>query len=170
MNCKNEPKCTFCSKSHEYYSCPDKNSPAQSICINCEQKETGKGKGHHAFSKKCPLYKAEEEKLISKTNWGDLPYLMKKDWLGLKKVSIKKNVSMNLDIITTNCRSLLPKLDELKILCHLYNPNYVFLSETWLNTAKPNKLLKIEHYNWLRADRKYRRGTHENIVLMLIAN
>ena len=66
---------------------------------------------------------------------------------------------MNLDIITTNCRSLLPKLDELKILCHLYNPNYVFLSETWLNIGKPNKLLNIEHYNLLRSDRKYRRGS-----------
>jgi len=44
---------------------------------------------------------------------------------------------MNLHSILINCRSLLPKISELKLLCETYKPSLIFCNETWLHRDIP---------------------------------
>jgi len=57
-----------------------------------------------------------------------------------------------------NCRSLFPKLDELKLLCLTLSPLFIFCNETWLHSAISDELVTLSQYNLLRADRKNKRG------------
>jgi len=57
-----------------------------------------------------------------------------------------------------NCRSLLPKIDELKLLCSNYNPNFIFCNETWLHSNIPDSLIEIGNYNLIRIDRAMKKG------------
>ena len=57
-----------------------------------------------------------------------------------------------------NCRSLLPKLDELKLICHLHKPNFAFCTETWLNDKIGDNILSTPNFKLFRHDRNYKKG------------
>ena len=57
-----------------------------------------------------------------------------------------------------NCRSLLPKLDELTALCSANNPDIVCLVETWLSADILDTEVSIPNYSILRLDRNRHGG------------
>ena len=64
----------------------------------------------------------------------------------------------NLHLILINCRSLYPKISELKTICTMYNPCFVFCCETWLHEGINDNLISVSGYKILRRDRKHKRG------------
>ena len=52
-----------------------------------------------------------------------------------------------------NCRSLLPKVDELVAVCSTYHPDVVCLVETWLSDNIIDSELCIPGYTMVRLDR-----------------
>ena len=46
---------------------------------------------------------------------------------------------VNVSIFYTNCRSILQKLEELSVLASSQKPNFIALTETWLDGSIPNK-------------------------------
>ena len=65
-----------------------------------------------------------------------------------------------------NCRSLLPKLDELTALCSANNPDIVCLVETWLSADILDTEVSIPNYSILRLDR----NRHGGGVALYICN
>ena len=61
-------------------------------------------------------------------------------------------------ILYTNIRSLLPKIEETRILCSLKKPDVVCITETWLDSSVDSSLIHISGYSLCRNDRKDRRG------------
>ena len=57
-----------------------------------------------------------------------------------------------------NCRSLLPKLDELVALCEANQPDVVCLVETWLSADVLNSEVAIHDYCLIRLDRNRHGG------------
>jgi len=57
-----------------------------------------------------------------------------------------------------NCRSLLPKIDELRVTCTFEKPNLVFATETWLHQDIQDSLICIDNFNIIRKDRINKRG------------
>ena len=57
-----------------------------------------------------------------------------------------------------NARSLLPKIDEMKVVTQIRSPSIIFISETWLNETVPTSMVSLANYVMTRADRCYRRG------------
>jgi len=43
-------------------------------------------------------------------------------------------------------------------LCYTYTPNFIFCNETWLHEAIPDSLIEIKNYNFIRKDRKNKKG------------
>ena len=64
----------------------------------------------------------------------------------------------NLHFILSNVRSLLPKIDEVKILLSVNEPKLIFFTETWLKNCIPDNILEIDGYNFIRKDRTDKRG------------
>ena len=56
-------------------------------------------------------------------------------------------------ILYFNCRSMLPKLDELAAICATDNPDIVCLVETWLGSEVLNNEVLIPNYSIVRLDR-----------------
>ena len=52
-----------------------------------------------------------------------------------------------------NIRSLLKKIDEIKILIHQNSFDILAISETWLSDKIPNELVNIPGFNVYRKDR-----------------
>ena len=65
-----------------------------------------------------------------------------------------------------NCRSLLPKIDELTVLCFMNMPDVVCLVETWLCMDILDTNLSIPNYSIVRLDR----NRHGGGVAMYIRN
>ncbi len=65
-----------------------------------------------------------------------------------------------------NCRSILPKLDELATLCSADNPDIVCLVETWLCDDVLNNEVCIPNYSIIRHDR----NRHGGGVVIYIQN
>lgn len=63
-----------------------------------------------------------------------------------------------LKIIHLNIRSLLPKIDLLRVWVEQYKPNVITLSETWLTNRISNNEIKLTNYVLYRADRGCRGG------------
>jgi len=57
-----------------------------------------------------------------------------------------------------NCRSLLPKYDELCIFNSTSKCDLIFLTETWLHVNIDDSIINIKNYNLLRNDRDNKRG------------
>ena len=57
-----------------------------------------------------------------------------------------------------NARSLLPKIDELRLIADIRFPTIICLTETWLNDSVESSLICIRGYQVSRADRCFRRG------------
>ncbi len=70
------------------------------------------------------------------------------------------------NIIYYNCRSLLPKFDELLAVCQSFSPDVVCLVETWLCKDIEDRELFIPNYNFVRQDR----NRHGGGVAMYIHN
>ena len=64
----------------------------------------------------------------------------------------------SLSIYYANCRSILPKLDALRVEVSSTNPSVIALTETWLDTSIPNSELCIPGYSIVRRDRDRRGG------------
>ena len=59
----------------------------------------------------------------------------------------------SLSILYTNCRSLLPKLDHLRLLACTQTPHIIAITETWLDTTISNSEAMIPGYQVVRRDR-----------------
>ena len=57
-----------------------------------------------------------------------------------------------------NSRSLLPKIDELRLLCGLHQPNCVCVVETWLDPEILDSEIQIQGFNTIRLDRNRHGG------------
>ena len=68
------------------------------------------------------------------------------------------NSLSNLPILYFNPRSLLPKFDELLILCETYTPGIVCIVESWLSEDIEDSELIIPNYQVLRLDRNRHGG------------
>lgn len=63
-----------------------------------------------------------------------------------------------LEIIYFNARSILPKLDELRLLCADSSPHVVCIVETWLDDSVFDNELTIPNYCLVRLDRNRHGG------------
>ena len=63
-----------------------------------------------------------------------------------------------INLLHFNARSLLPKLDNLKLECIVSNPHIVCISETWLDSTITDNELTINNYNLVRLDRNRHGG------------
>ena len=61
-------------------------------------------------------------------------------------------------VIHLNCRSLLPKVDELRAVFDLSKPLFIAATETWLNNNIPDTEVNINEYCIERNDRNSRGG------------
>ena len=57
-----------------------------------------------------------------------------------------------------NVRSLVPKMDMLRIWAHSTDADVFVLSETWLSKSVSDKVINISGYNVFRSDRPNRGG------------
>jgi len=58
----------------------------------------------------------------------------------------------------TNARSLINKIDELRVVCSIERPLFVAVSETWFFESILDSEISINNYNLIRGDRKFRKG------------
>ena len=71
-------------------------------------------------------------------------------------------------IILSNVRSLVPKIDEIRLLTSQINPDLIFLTETWMMTTIGNNQITIHNYNILRRDRI--ENSHGDVCLYMTNN
>jgi len=57
-----------------------------------------------------------------------------------------------------NCRSLFPKVNELRLLIDIESPSFVFCTETWLIASISDSLINIHNYSVIRRDRLSKKG------------
>ena len=57
-----------------------------------------------------------------------------------------------------NCRSLLPKIDELCMFNILNKHDIILLTETWLHDNIKDELINMPNYKLFRNDRLHKRG------------
>ena len=75
---------------------------------------------------------------------------------------------MTAKILYYNARSLIPKIDELRILCDTHRPNVVRIVESWLESISDTELA-INNYQILSLNRNRHGGgefmyVHNNII------
>ena len=75
-------------------------------------------------------------------------------------------ICKSFSILYFNCRSLLPKIDELSALCSAENPDIVCLVETWLGCDITDNEVLVPNYSIVRLDR----NRHGGGVAMYIHN
>lgn len=64
----------------------------------------------------------------------------------------------NLGFLHVNARSILPKLDQLKVWVESSNPDVLVITETWLRNSIPYPDLYLSGYNLFRQDRSSKGG------------
>ena len=74
-----------------------------------------------------------------------------------------------LNILYYNARSLLPKMDELRVLVDTQQPHIVSIVETWLSSEISDNEIFLQGYQVLRLDRNRHGGgilmfIHESLV------
>ena len=57
-----------------------------------------------------------------------------------------------------NTRSLLPKMDQLKVWVHSFNPDVLVINDTWLRKSVLNTDVNLPDYNFFRHDRSSKGG------------
>jgi hypothetical protein len=70
----------------------------------------------------------------------------------------KHQLQANSNILYFNVRSLLPKLDDLRIICSLHSPDIVCITESWLDSSIENSEIIIQGYIIHRHDRNRHGG------------
>ena len=63
-----------------------------------------------------------------------------------------------LSILYTNCRSVLPKLDHLRLLASTQNPHILAVTETWLDNSISDSEVMVPGYQLVRRDRNRHGG------------
>ena len=63
-----------------------------------------------------------------------------------------------LGFLHVNARSLLPKIDQIKVLVHSSNPEVLVITESWLKKNIPDSDIGIAGYNVFRQDRSSKAG------------
>ena len=63
-----------------------------------------------------------------------------------------------LTILYFNVRSLIPKIDNLRILCSIYSPDVICVVESWLDTDIDDSEISIQGYSVIRLDRSRHGG------------
>jgi len=71
---------------------------------------------------------------------------------------VRRNPNKSFTFLLCNCRSLLPKVDELCVFNSAYNCDVLFLTETWLNSNIDSNLINLPNYSIFRNDRIVKRG------------
>lgn len=61
-------------------------------------------------------------------------------------------------IFLTNARSVLPKIDELRLCASSTNADIVIVTESWLTDNISDNLISLDKMNVFRCDRRFRRG------------
>ena len=61
-------------------------------------------------------------------------------------------------IFYTNCRSILPKLEELRVLASSKKPNFIALTETWLDGSISSQEVHIDSYSIFLRDHSRHSG------------
>lgn len=70
-----------------------------------------------------------------------------------------KNQSLNLTMVVSNVRSILPRINELCTVISNINPPFVCLTETWLHSDVPDSAIDLNNeYISFRKDRTSSRG------------
>ena len=64
----------------------------------------------------------------------------------------------NLSVLYFNVRSLIPKIDNLRVICASQNPGFVCIVETWLNSEVDDSEICIQGYSIVRLDRSRHGG------------
>lgn len=64
----------------------------------------------------------------------------------------------SLCFILSNCRSLFNKIDELRILADMNKPDFICITESWLNISHSDACVSISEYSIMRKDRPGKRG------------
>ena len=82
----------------------------------------------------------------------------------MAKGQLSKSISNHLKILYYNARSLLPKLDDLKVLSETQFPDIICVVETWLSSDISDSELEITNYQIFRRDR----DRHGGGVLMYV--
>ena len=59
----------------------------------------------------------------------------------------------SLNIFYSNIRSLVPKIDNLRIFCSIYHPDIICMVESWLSTEISDSEISIQGYSVIRLDR-----------------
>ena len=57
-----------------------------------------------------------------------------------------------------NVRSLIPKIDNLRILCSLFSPHVICVVESWLDSDIVDSEISIQGYSIIRLDRSRHGG------------
>jgi len=73
-------------------------------------------------------------------------------------ISFEFRERSGLGIIHLNIRSLLPKIDMLRIWAKSSDADIIDLSETWLTKSSSDKVISIKRYNVFRTDRPKKGG------------
>ena len=68
------------------------------------------------------------------------------------------HVDRGVSILYYNARSLLPKLDELNVVCEATKPDIVCIVETWLDDRVSDSELSLDNYQLFRFDRNRHGG------------
>ena len=61
--------------------------------------------------------------------------------------------------------SLVPKIDEVRIVANSVNPDFISVTETWLQNHVHSNIVELNGYNIVRKDRQA--GTHGGICLYI---
>ena len=64
----------------------------------------------------------------------------------------------SLNIFYSNIRSLVPKIDNLRIFCSIYHPDIICMVESWLSTEISDSEISIQGYSVIRLDRNRHGG------------
>ena len=67
--------------------------------------------------------------------------------------SDKYRESKGMSVIHMNVRSLIGKMFLIQIMCELYKPDFLCLTENWLNSSQSDMEMNVNNYRTHRKDR-----------------
>ena len=76
---------------------------------------------------------------------------------GNQKISVPKN-STNPNIFLANARSVINKIDDLRVRINLYSCDFIIITKTWLHSFIENKLTDLPNYCNFRDDQLIKKG------------
>ena len=73
-------------------------------------------------------------------------------------LKIVNSKSSDINVLYFNARSLVPKIDELRLICASCNPDIVCVVETWLDGEIADTEVAIPNFSLTRLDRNRHGG------------